>query len=97
MFTAPTPASDSYPSFGTKTKYQIKSLISIVSHSNTVQILGTTFSNNIGTKGIIYLDIKDDPSNERVIIGGNTFTQNAGYLSSNVIFIRARAPTGKDP
>ena len=32
-----------------------------------------------------------------MFIGRNAFTQNAGYIDSNVIFIRARATAGQDP
>lgn len=67
-------------------------MISIVDHSSTVDIAGNTFTDNVGTKGIVYLDINHKSNARRVIIGGNTFTRNAGYLESNVIFIRARGP-----
>jgi len=42
MASAPT-GTDNYPSFGTKTKYQIKSVISIVNHPSSVEIIGNTF------------------------------------------------------
>ena len=92
MATAPVAASDKYPSYGTKTNYQIKALITVVNHLSTVDIAGNTFSDNTGTKGIIYLDMKHVANSRRVIIAGNTFLRNAGYLESNVIFIRARGP-----
>jgi len=48
---------DKYLGFGTKSKYQIKSLISIVNQQRPVNFLGNTFSSNSGTKGIIYIDM----------------------------------------
>lgn len=54
-----------------------------------MEIIGNTFEANSGTKGIIYLDMKPR-SYYPVYIAGNTFTKNAGYIDSNVIFIRAR-------
>lgn len=51
--------------------------------------MGNTFTGNSGTKGIIFLDTYPR-TYYPVVIGSNTFTQNAGYLDSNVIFIRAR-------
>ncbi len=85
-------SSDSYPSYGSKSKYQIKSVISIVNQDYAVQILGGYFKNNIGTKGVIYIDMKHASSGERVIIGGVLFEKNSGYIDSNVIYIRARGP-----
>lgn len=51
-------ANDDYPSYGTKNKYQIKSLISIVNHKYTADFVLNTFLKCTGTKGIIYLDMK---------------------------------------
>lgn len=86
---------DSYPTFGSKTLLQIRSVISIVKHGYKLEILGNTFTSNSGTKGIIYLDTYHREFYP-VIIGGNTFTKNAGYIDSNVIFIRARGKSGVD-
>ena len=49
-----------------------------------------TFNKNSGTKGPIYLEFQERTGNKAVFIAGNTFTQNAGYIDNNVIFIRAR-------
>lgn len=91
----PTTFPDSYPGYGTKSKYQIKSLISIVNHDALVQITGNTFEDNSGTKGIIYIDMKHSGSVNRLIIGGNVFTRNIGYAGSSVIYVRGRGPVGK--
>lgn len=72
MSTAST-ATDSYPSYGTKSLYQIKSLISIINHPSTVDIGGNTFSDCSGTKGIIYLDMQHVANSRRVTIGNNVF------------------------
>lgn len=94
MDTGPTynSATDSYASYGPKTKYQIKSLISIVNHKYTVDIVGNTFTSNSGTKGIIYLDMKHKTNIRRVLLMNNQFTANSGYYEGSVIFIRARGP-----
>lgn len=84
------PTSDSYPTYGTKSKLQIKSVISIINHSFNVDIMGNTFTSNSGTKGIIYLDTNHRSTNRRVLFGGNTFTQNSGYLDGTTVYIRAR-------
>jgi hypothetical protein len=92
----PATFNDRYPSYGTKTKYQIKSLISIVNMKNTVTIVGNTFTQNSGIKGIIYLDMAHSSTSERAVIVSNTFSYNAGYLDSSVIYVRGRGPTSAD-
>ena len=62
----------------------------------SVKILGNSFSANTGTKGILYLDMLHSETMERAAIVGNSFTNNAGYLDSSVIYIRARGPVGKN-
>jgi hypothetical protein len=52
-------------------------------------MLQNTFTGNSGSKGIVYLDMYPR-TYFTTIIGGNTFTKNAGYIDSNVIMIRAR-------
>jgi hypothetical protein len=94
--TNPATLIDNYPKYGTKSKYQIKSVISIVNHDAFVQITGSTFEDNIGTKGVIYIDMKHSATLPRVLIGGGTFTRNVGYVDSSVIHIRARGPPSKD-
>jgi hypothetical protein len=83
-------ATDKYEGFGSKTKYQIKSVISIINQLMPVNFISNTFTSNSGTKGIIYIDMKEDNTKERVIFYDNQFKLNAGYVDSNVIFIRAR-------
>ncbi len=87
------PTSDLYPNYGTKSKMQIKSLISIVNHKLNIYAQYNTFTQNTGTKGIIYLDMKARV-NTRVIFASNTFSNNAGYLDSSVIYFRARGLPG---
>lgn len=80
---------DNYSIYGTKSVMQIRSLISVVDHWLKFEMLGNTFTGNSGTKGIVYLDMKPR-TYFPVVIGGNTFTKNAGYIDANVIMIRAR-------
>lgn len=40
--------------------------------------------------------MKHSATLERALIVGNTFSFNAGYIDSSVIYIRARGPVGKD-
>ena len=68
-------------------------MISVVKHGYALEILKNTFTGNSGTKGIIYLDTFERDYYP-VVLGGNTFTNNAGYLDSNVVYIRARARSG---
>jgi hypothetical protein len=84
---------DKYPNYGTKSKNQIKSLISIVNHKLSLYIQQNTFRHNTGTKGIIYLDMKARV-NTRVIISYNSFYNNGGYVDSSIIHFRARASPG---
>ena len=76
-----------------KSKLQIRSVISVVNHRGAykIEIVKNTFSKNSGTKGIIYLDTLARTS--PVIIAQNTFTQNAGFIDASVVYIRARAPS----
>jgi hypothetical protein len=82
--------------YGTRTKYQIKSVISIVNQVEPLHIVGGKFENNVGTKGIIYIDMKHSSTKERLFIAGVTFNKNMGYIDSSVVFIRGRAPSGVD-
>lgn len=52
-----TSQSDSYSNYGSKTKFQLKAVISIVNHNRKILMSNNTFSRNTGTKGIVYLDI----------------------------------------
>lgn len=65
-------------------------MISVIKHYYRFDLLGNVFSANSGTKGIVYLDMKDRANLYRVIIAHNKFTNNAGYLDSSVIYVRAR-------
>ena len=86
---------DNYTNIGNKTVVQIKSLISVVNHTYQFDLLGNIFDGNTGTKGIIFLDMNDRASTNRVLIAHNQFNQNGGYLDNNVIYLRARGPTTK--
>ena len=93
MDTATYAGTDKYAVYGsTKSVLQIRSLISVVTHYHRFEMVENVFTGNSGTKGIIMLDFHAR-SNFPVYIVGNSFNQNAGYIDSNVIFIRAR---GKD-
>lgn len=70
----PFAGTDSYSSYGTKSVYQIKSLISIVDHSRQVAITSNSFTGCTGTKGIIYLDMNHVAGAARAVIASNTFT-----------------------
>lgn len=54
-----------------------------------MEFLSNTFTGNSGTKGIIFLQLPERKVYP-VVFGSNTFTKNAGYMDSNVIFIRAK-------
>lgn len=80
-----------YPVYGaSKTKLQIKSVVSIVNHGYDFELLGNIFEYNSGIKGIIYLDILHR-SIYHTIVAHNVFRGNSGYLDASVIFLRARA------
>lgn len=86
---------DNYPNFGSsKTKVQIKSVISIVQTTFKVEIAMNTFTGNSGTKGIIYIDSYDRGTTLPVVVAYNTFQQNAGYVDAGVIYVRARGRNG---
>jgi hypothetical protein len=85
-------ATDDYPSYGAKTKYQIKSLISIVNHRSTVDLVRNTFMRTGGTKGVVYLDLKHRTNVRRAFIVNNDFLYTSGLIDATAIFIRARAP-----
>ena len=80
-----------YPVYGvSKTKLQIKSVISLLNHDYDFELLGNIFEHNSGIKGIIYLDILHR-SIYHTLIAHNVFRGNTGYLDASVIFLRARA------
>ena len=88
-------SNDNYPNFGSsKTKVQIKSVISIVQTTFKVEIAMNTFTGNSGTKGIIYIDSYDRGTTLPVVVAYNTFQQNAGYVDAGVIYVRARGRNG---
>ena len=72
------------------TVYQVHSMISIVQHSFPITIKNNSFKNNSGLRGIIYLHLEKE-ANVIAEISSNEFEQNAGFMFSNVIFIRATA------
>lgn len=65
---------DNYSNIGTKSVIQIKSLISVINHNYQFDLLGNVFTGNTGTKGIIFLDMKNRASSNRVLIAHNKFT-----------------------
>jgi len=82
---------DLYPSWGgTKTEVQIRAVVSIQNHYHQVILAGNTFSGNSETKGVVYLDVHDRTSNH-LIIHGNIFENNAGYLEASALNVRIRA------
>lgn len=90
---------DKFTSYGgTRSSIQIKALITVVSHSYKIDLLGNTFSYNTGTKGIIYLDLRARTATNsvRTLIAHNKFTQNGGFMDATVLLIRTRAPSGTD-
>ena len=89
MISATFSGTDHYAIYGSKTDLQIRSLISVIKHWHKLEIIENNFEGNSGTKGIIQLDMYPR-TQYPVYIAGNTFTKNAGYIDSNVIFIRAR-------
>ena len=95
MDTATNSGTDSFSIYGTKNQLQIKSLISIVNHYHKFELVENTFTSNSGVKGIIFLDFFAR-TNYPVYITGNVFDRNAGYIDSNVIFIRARGKNSQD-
>ena len=92
----PLTLADRYPSYGLKSRYQIKSLVSIVNMDYPVHLISNIFNKNAGTKGVVYLDMNHQDSVERALIVGNTFTYNAGFLDSSAIFVRARGKPAAD-
>ena len=81
---------DNYANMGVKSKFQMKSVVTIVNHVHDVYMSGNTFTSNAATKGIVYLDML--PATTRAVaLTNNTFTQNAAYLDASAVFVRARA------
>jgi len=88
---------DPYPSYGsTKDKVQIKSVVSVTDHHHAFTLIDNTFERNTGTKGVVYLDLFDR-TNHPLIISGNTFTSNGGYVDASVLHIRVRAKSTLTP
>jgi hypothetical protein len=59
-------------------------------------MLRNEFYYDSGTKGAVYLDMKDRTSQGRMLIGHNLFVQNGGFFDTNVIYIRARGSPSQD-
>lgn len=93
MQSSPSVGTDKYSKYGTKSLYQIKSVISIVNHDYTVDIVGNTFTECSGTKGSIYLDLNHKSAIRRLLLKGNNFVRNSGYLEASAVYIRARGPS----
>ena len=69
------------------TIYQIKSIISIMSHPYLLVIGENTFTSNVGVKGVVMLESTMQKQYPIFIIG-NTFTKNSGFLYSDALYIR---------
>ena len=82
---------DNYSNYGPRSDLQIKSVLSLISHNYNFDLISNTFEFNSGTKGVVMIESLHR-NKTRILIAGNNFTQNAGYLDSNTIFIRARGP-----
>lgn len=95
MNTATFSGTDNYSIFGTKSVLQIRSIISVTKHKHRFELVENSFTGNSGTKGIIFLDFYER-ANYPVYITGNVFTRNAGYIDSNVLYIRARGGASQD-
>eukprot|EP00347_Sterkiella_histriomuscorum_P024148 403332142 len=85
---------DRYPSLGTKTAIQMRSLITILNHERRFTLLKNTFDSNAVIKGLLYLDMKDRfQNNQRFLFGQNTFQRTFSFFDAQIAYIRAR---GKD-
>lgn len=73
MSTSTFMGTDHYSIFGTKNNLQIRSLISVVNHWHKLELVENTFTQNSGTKGIVYLDLYPR-TYYPVYVTGNTFT-----------------------
>ena len=71
-------------------KIQVKSLISILNHTNPLSIENNVFNYNAGLKGIVNIEIGKYPKAEAVVVHDNTFNHNRGLIESNVINIKKR-------
>jgi hypothetical protein len=71
----------------TATLYQIKSLISIMSHPKLIVLGENVFTANVGMKGIVMLESTKQKTHPIFIIG-NTFTSNSGFFYADALYIR---------
>lgn len=68
----------------------MKSVISIRGHEDSLILLGNMFFNNTASKGVVYLDIKEEGwTNSVILVKDNTFEANGGYFHTVGLFIRA--------
>lgn len=82
---------DRYPSWGTaKTEVQIRAVVSITDHHHQVILADNEFNRNSGTKGVVYLDLHDR-TDHPLIIHGNKFDNNGGYIDASALNVRMRA------
>ena len=58
-----------------------------MSHSRLILLGENTFTDNVGTKGIVMLE-KTKQKQYPIFIIGNTFTTNSGFLYSDTLYIR---------
>lgn len=82
---------DLYPSWGdAKSEVQIRAVVSITDHYHQVILADNEFNRNSGTKGVVYLDLHDR-TDHPLIVHGNTFDNNGGYVDASALNVRLRA------
>eukprot|EP00347_Sterkiella_histriomuscorum_P006177 403353767 len=90
-------ALDQFPSFGNKTRIQMRTYISVTKYADyKLTIYQVTMSSLQSMLGVIYLDLLPRTSYGRVLIDQNTLSFIMGLYESSVIFIRMRGPSGQE-
>ena len=96
LISPPTPNVDIVYINATATLYQLKTVVSIMNHPQLLVIGENIFTENVGMKGIMTIEIQKQKEFPLLIIG-NTFTSNSGFLFSDALYIKKITENIYDP
>ena len=90
MLSAVPPANANIEYLGaTSSLYQIKSVVSIMNHPRLIVLGENIFTENVSVKGAVVIESTKQKQYPMIIVG-NQFTRNSGFLYSDALYIRKK-------